>query len=78
MGYEALQAAVANFRGVEIDDDHEEGALICKCFGVDEGMLERAIRNNELTTINRHLLYESGRGMPDLLRSARRYARQGQ
>jgi NifU-like protein len=51
MGREALQAAVANYRGVEIEEDSEEGALVCHCFGIHAGLIEEMVQSNRLTTV---------------------------
>ena len=50
MGREALEAAIADYRG-EKPPEVEEGKLVCECFGVSDEKIKRAIRENNIHTV---------------------------
>ena len=49
MGREALEKAIAHFKGVPVAE--AEGKVVCECFGVTEPEIERVVRENGLKTI---------------------------
>ncbi len=50
MGREALEAAIAQYRG-EKPPEIEEGELVCECFGVTDQKIMRVITENKLHTV---------------------------
>ena len=49
MGREALEAAIADYRGVELPT--AEGEVVCECFGVTDVEVRRAIQESSLRSV---------------------------
>ncbi len=52
MGAEALQAAIANFKGITPEaaaEDH--GEVVCHCFGVTDKEIEKVVKQNQLREV---------------------------
>ena len=60
MGKEALEAAIANYRGEKVEKEDFE--IVCKCFGVTDKEIERAIRENDLRTVEQVSYYTKAGG----------------
>lgn len=61
MGKEALDSAIANFRGQKVVE-HKDATVICKCFWVDEDKIRHAIKQNKLTTVEQVTHYTKAGG----------------
>lgn len=60
MGREALELAIANYRGQKVAK--EEFEIVCRCFGVSDREITRAIRENDLRTVEQVTYYTKAGG----------------
>jgi len=53
LGREALEAAIRNLKGEQevVDDEKEEGKIVCKCFGITDTKIRRIAKENNLHTV---------------------------
>jgi len=53
MGQEALEAAIADYRGLKVSHEEEDPdtKIVCHCFGVSNKKIEKAILENNLHTV---------------------------
>ncbi|MBM4312388.1 MAG: Fe-S cluster assembly protein NifU [Deltaproteobacteria bacterium] len=49
MGKEALEKAIENYQGAPVKEPGMQ--IVCECFGVTDREIERAVRENNLTTV---------------------------
>ena len=60
MGRDALEKAIASYRGEA--EKKIEGEIVCECFGVTDVEIERAVRENNLTTVEEVTNYTKAGG----------------
>ncbi|MBE9536705.1 MAG: Fe-S cluster assembly protein NifU [Proteobacteria bacterium] len=63
LGQEALEVAIANYRGVDLKKiEEEEGPLVCQCFGIHEKLIEKTVMENDLKTVEEVTNYTKAGG----------------
>ena len=62
MGQEALEAAIRQWRGEPARPQCQDGTVVCKCFGVTDLQIRRAIRENQLKTLDEVTSYTKAGG----------------
>ena len=63
MGREALEKAIATYRGEQYEDQEEdEGRIVCKCFGITDEKIKRVVRENNLRTVEQVTHYTKAGG----------------
>lgn len=63
MGQEALEAAIRQWKGEPpVPHAHEDGKLVCKCFGITDAQIIRAITENGLKTVEEIINYTKAGG----------------
>lgn len=62
MGQEALEAAIRNWRGEPTPIEDPDGRMVCKCFSVTDKLIVRAIKENNLKTVEEVTNYTKAGG----------------
>jgi len=63
MGHEALEKAIALYRGERAsEEDLEEGRIVCRCFGVTDTKIRRIVKENRLRTVQEVTNYTKAGG----------------
>ncbi len=60
LGQQALEQAVQSFRGVPVKEPGEE--IVCECFGITDREIEKAVKENRLTTVEQVTNYTKAGG----------------
>jgi len=61
LGQQALEKALADYRGEPVQEE-QEGEIVCECFGVTDQQIERAVRENNLATVEEVTNYTKAGG----------------
>jgi NifU-like protein len=62
MGQEALEKAIENYQGQGAPAKEPGTQIVCECFGVTDREIERAVRENNLTTVEEVTNYTKAGG----------------